>query len=391
MLRPPKYRKHTLRNFGFIEWNGHRHRLPGEYNSPESKEAYKKFLAEEVYGQERQVDRPKGRLGLGELILMYDSFAESYYPPAPSEYDFIKASISPLLELFPTLVANEFGPLKLKQYQAYLDKPDVTRNYVNGRIRRVKQMFKWAASEELVPVTVYQALLTVPGLKAGRSQSKESAPKQPVPWSHVDAVLKSMPPTLRAMVLLQWHCGARGQNIISLRPCDLDRTQSPVVWKPPKHKTVHHGHELTIFLGPQAMKAIEPFLDCGPEEYCFSPRDSATWIADQREKNRKSKRTPGQKRVGVNRRIGKRYSSRTYRQAIEYAIDRCNKERKELDLEAIPKWGPHMLRHAKATELRKKYGLEEAQVTLGHKSLDITQVYAQKNLDLARKIAMESG
>ena len=37
------------------------------------------------------------------------------------------------------------------------------------RVNIVKRIFKWAASEELIPVTVYEALRTLAGLRSGRA------------------------------------------------------------------------------------------------------------------------------------------------------------------------------------------------------------------------------
>ena len=52
---------------------------------------------------------------------------------------------------------------------------------------------------------------------------------------------------------------------------------------------------------------------------------------------------------------------------------------------------PHQLRHNAATRLRKDYGLEAAQVILGHKTLAVTEIYAEKNLQAAQKIMGEVG
>lgn len=49
------------------------------------------------------------------------------------------------------------------------------------------------------------------------------------------------------------------------------------------------------------------------------------------------------------------------------------------------------LRHAAATEIRRRFGLEAAQVSLGHAKADITQVYAERDIELARKVAMAVG
>jgi len=49
-------------------------------------------------------------------------------------------------------------------------------------------------------------------------------------------------------------------------------------------------------------------------------------------------------------------------------------------------WHPNQLRHAAATEIRRQFGLEAAQVTLGHAAADITQVYAERDFAKARAV-----
>jgi site-specific recombinase XerC len=45
----------------------------------------------------------------------------------------------------------------------------------------------------------------------------------------------------------------------------------------------------------------------------------------------------------------------------------------------IPHWHPNQLRHTTATKVREQFGLEAAQVVLGHSRADVTQVYAERN------------
>ena len=67
---------------------------------------------------------------------------------------------------------------------------------------------------------------------------------------------------------------------------------------------------------------------------------------------------------------------------FDEVVDRC------VEVELVLPWHPHRLRHSAATELRREFGVEMAQVTLGHKNVDITEVYAEKNLDaVARAIS----
>ena len=92
-------------------------------------------------------------------------------------------------------------------------------------------------------------------------------------------------------------------------------------------------------------------------------------------------------RPGTNRRrrpkrqAGDRYTTGTYRRAIHRACDKAG----------IDRWSPNRLRHAAGMAIRKQYGLEAAQVTLGHATADVTQVYAERDLTLAAEIMRKIG
>lgn len=59
---------------------------------------------------------------------------------------------------------------------------------------------------------------------------------------------------------------------------------------------------------------------------------------------------------------------------------------------APPKyWTPHQMRHAKATLVRRDYGIEVSRVMLGHASIDVPQIYAERDLETAKRIARETG
>jgi integrase len=54
-------------------------------------------------------------------------------------------------------------------------------------------------------------------------------------------------------------------------------------------------------------------------------------------------------------------------------------------------WHPNRLRHSAATIIRQRFGLEAAQVALGHASANVTQVYAERDNGLAAKVMAEVG
>jgi integrase len=55
------------------------------------------------------------------------------------------------------------------------------------------------------------------------------------------------------------------------------------------------------------------------------------------------------------------------------------------------RWHIHQLRHTAATELRKEFGVEAAQVILGHRTLTTTQLYAEKNVEAAKRVMAAIG
>jgi integrase len=54
-------------------------------------------------------------------------------------------------------------------------------------------------------------------------------------------------------------------------------------------------------------------------------------------------------------------------------------------------WHPHKLRHSAATEIRRNFGIEAAQAVLGHASLTVTEVYAERDGRLAEKVMKQLG
>jgi len=50
---------------------------------------------------------------------------------------------------------------------------NLSRGVINNRVNRMKRIFRWAVSEELIPTKVYEGLRTVPGLRRGRTQKAQ--------------------------------------------------------------------------------------------------------------------------------------------------------------------------------------------------------------------------
>ena len=91
---------------------------------------------------------------------------------------------------------------------------DLSRKYVNKQIEHIKRMFKWAVSEELIPVAIHQALTTVTGLRKNRTPAKESEPIKPVDDAVVEQTLPWLSNVVADMVRIQRLTGCRPGEIL---------------------------------------------------------------------------------------------------------------------------------------------------------------------------------
>ena len=401
----PSYRKHKPSGRGVVTINGKDFYL-GKWGTKASRAEYDRLIGEWLAGG-RQMPTVDGSapITVAEVIVSFWKFAKSYYQKngrPTGEVEEYRQVIRILRHLYGPTPAQNFGPLALKVVRQRMVDADLSRGVVNQRIGRVKRIFKWAVAEELLLPGVLQAIQAVDGLRRGRTAARETEPIKPVPDAVVKATLPHMSEIVADMVRLQRLCGCRPAEVCMVRPCDVDISGDVWVYRPESHKTEHHGRERAICIGPQGQDILRPYLLREKTAYCFSPTESETRRRAQVHAARKTPLSCGN-RPGTNRRRkpkrkpGDRYDTNTYRRAIHRAVDAANKDRKKqiaemgVELELLPRWSPNRLRHTAATEIRKTFGLEAAQVALGHSQADVTQIYAEKDLTLAAEVARKIG
>lgn len=413
----PKYRHHKATGQAVVNLNGHDIYL-GLYKSQASRLEYDRVITQWMAAGRRHVPiQAQSELSILALCLAYLEFAEGYYVKngkPTSQLINVKLAIRYLREHYGRTLAVDFGPLALQTMQRILAEKRLTRKTVNSLVGIYKAMFRWANNQEMLPPHVYQALQPVPGLKMGRSLARESQPVRPVDPQIVEQTLPYLPTVVADMVRFQLLTAVRPQEVYNLRPCDIDRTETIWRYTPEHHKTEHHGKSRTIHIGPQAQAVLAAYLERDPEECCFQPRESET----QRNAERKSKRatpmTPShRRRVGKSNRKRsprKNYGVDTYRRAIARACDAIDKRMKNEQNQQLlkqgqpaqfkfekgeprlfPNWHPNQLRHTQATLIRAKYGVEMAQLMLGHSNVRVTEIDAEKDQAAAARIAAEIG
>ena len=212
--------------------------------------------------------------------------------------------------LYGNTQANAFGPRALKAVrQVWLDRGQ-TRSTINKNQGRLVRVFRWAAAEEYVDGNVVHALGCVQTLKRGRTEARESKPVLPVDVERVRRTIEHLPSVTADMVRFSMLTGARPGEVCKLRPRDVDRSMDIWEYRVVGHKTEHHGRSRTVYIGPEAQKVLEPYLNRDPEVVCFSMAES---LEERRQVNARKRTTP----LSCGNRRGKRSNA-----DVELNVDR---------------------------------------------------------------------
>ncbi len=360
-MKVPKYSLHKATGQARVRIDGKDNYL-GLWDSPESKRRYREHIKKWRADQNAKATGLRPDLTVCQLVDLYIPFAESHYRKngrVTSEVSCIESAVRVLKDTCGEINAGDFGPRMLKETRDAMICAGWKRKSINKQVGRIRRIFRWAAAEQLVEGNVYRDLETLHGLQKGRTEANESEPVLPVPSDHIKAIRKLVTLPVRGMIDLQLACGCRPGEATSMRAVDITMIGQVWEYRPNEHKTEHHERGRVVMLGPKAKAVVDQFLLTDLNAYLFSPRRAK----------------------GANSRARERYDCDSYRRAIRRA---CIKSE-------IAIWSPNQLRHNVLTQIRGQHGLEAAQVVAGHTTADVTQVYAERDLNLAREIMRKFG
>jgi integrase len=389
--RPPKYQRSG--KYAVVYYHGKRNFL-GLYGSQESKVAYARFVAEIQANPTLIISKGETKVTVKELTAAFLDHVEATADSKTySHYGVIVLDFLNKLYGDGTPV-EDFKPSSLKLVrESMIQSRRFCRKLVNKYANLIISIFGWGVESELVPETTWRALKAVKSLPEGYPGSFDNAEREPVPDDVLRRTLPFMPPVLRAMVVVQYLTGSRPGEIFRMRVGEIDTTRGNGLWYyvPKHHKTEKYIGKKEIPLGRPEQKLIAPYLvGKKPDAAVFSPRTAQEERNAERRVNRKSKIPPSQiardkARAAKPTRYSEFYNGDSYRQAVEHAIKKGNRQLPED--KQIPHWYPYLLRNSAATVTELAHSDEDAQALLGHTTVNMTKRYSKTQKTRREKLA----
>jgi integrase len=382
--RTPTYRHHKPSGQAVVTLDGRDHYL-GPFGSPASRAEYDRLVSLWLANGRTLMKpgAPPPGLTVSELLARYREFAVSYYQAA--ELGKIKLACRTLRKLYGATRAAEFDADAFEAVRRAMVAQGLARTTINYHLGKVRRVLAWGVRKKLIPAEVLVSVKSVGPLLPGREGAREPEPVRPVEEAHVLAVLPHLRPPVAAMVRLQMLTAMRPGEVIGMTTGQIDRSGELWVYRPRQHKTLYRGKAREVVLGPRAVELLRPWLRADADVPLFSPIEDDAARQAQRREARKTPLTPSQ-RARQPKPDGKRrptdwYDKDSYNRAIRRA---CGKA-------GVPPWSANRLRHLAATRIRREFGLEAAQVVLGHSHANVTQVYAEANRDRAAEVLRRIG
>lgn len=376
----------------------------GSLSEREAKARFRNWKRNE-YDKRGTVRNPDGttRFTIHQLCQAYLDYAAKVYVKngeQTAHMNQVRAAMTILNETFGHLDASSLTNPKvagLRDEMIRYENRDGTERIlslktVNGRLHSIKAAYRWARERDLVTREALADILAVTPLRRGRSEAKDPKPIRPVEQSRIDAARAHLPPTVAAMVDLQLLTGMRPGEVCLIRPCDIEKRKGVWLYRPHTHKLEHKEKSRVVALGPQAQAIVRAFWTNELTTYLFSPANAQQERRNARTLARKTPANEGNA-VGTNRKAhpkrtpGELYDCQSYRKAIRHA---CRAEAKATG-KPFPSWHPNQLRHNYATMIGQQYGIEAVADLLGHSNLQTPQIYAERSVERAIKVARKVG
>lgn len=222
-LRTPAYRCHKPSGQAVVTLSG-RDIYLGPWRSKASLVEYDRLIGEWLAnGRQPLSSEPLSAIPLVTLLAAYLRHAKAYYRKdgqLTTSIHLVKVSLPLLRQRYEGCIVADFTPLSLKALIDQLIQEGWSRSYINAIAGAIRRTFKWGVANGLAPITTYQALLTVDGLRRGRSDARETPPIGPIADEVVEATLPHLSPVVADMIRLQaadWGPTSRDMPFATVR------------------------------------------------------------------------------------------------------------------------------------------------------------------------------
>lgn len=384
-VRVPKYREHASGQ-ARVTLSGKTYYL-GRYKSPESEAEYRRVVSEWLAIGCRPAGPQPHQLTVVEVLDAYWSDLQTQEPSA-SKLERARRAIGLMKTHCGTIAsAADISPATLRAIQRALTDKGNSVSTVNTRINSVRAILKWAKTEGLIPVDLYERCRDIGPASKVKGAIKHPR-RMPLSITEFEKAIAVLPPMIADMARLQQQTAMRPGEVCFINWADIDR-EDEAVWfyRPGKHKTNYLGITREIAIGKQSQAILSKYLHRLPGVPIFSPREKEQQRLNELHEQRATPMTPSQRkrasRAAARSRSrenapGEGWRTDSYRKAIQKALEDAG----------LRRWFPYLLRHSGATETRKKHGLDAAQALLGHADRRTTERYAQVNRDVLAQIAV---
>lgn len=399
----PKMRHDKDGDRAYVRIDSVRYRL-GKWGSPKAQAKYDALIAAWLASGRDNTDgaaaalteksKPvpppcsPGVLTVADLLAMWmEDIAINGKGADSSSYETARAA-GRALSAYLTLPANDFGPKAFKEVmRAYAKVPVVrrkrqpdgtvvdvkkprTRNYVNSIMKRIRKMFAWGVSEELIDESKAWRLESVPLLEYGDQHTRESDRRTPAKAEDVTATLQALTRECAALVQVLSLTGCRPKEVCQMTMEQIhDRDKKVWRYVPKRHKNTWRGKIRHVALGPRCQEIIKNQVEefgLSETDAIFSPRRSV----------------PRKKKFGSNPdpRAREFYDSKIVRKAVARACE----------VAGVEHWFPYQCRYATAVKARQEGGIATTSATIGNTEA-VAEHYAPEGFERAEAFAEAHG
>lgn len=399
----PKMRHDKDGDRAYVRIDSVRHRL-GKWGSPNAQAKYDALIAAWLASGRDNTDgavaalpekpRPaplpcsSGALTVADLLAMWmEDIAVNGKGIDSSSYGSARAA-GRALSAYLTIPAMDFGPKAFKEVmRAYAKVPVVrrkrqpdgtiadverprTRRYVNGVMMRIKNMFRWAVSEELIDESKAWRLDSVPLLDYDNPHTREGDRREPAKQEVVTATLQALTRECAALVEVLSLTGCRPKEVCQMTMEQIhDRDKKVWRYVPKRHKNTWRGKIRHVAIGPRCQKIIQNQVEefgLSDTDAIFSPRRSV----------------PRKKKLGSNPdpRAREFYDSKIVRKAVARACE----------VAGLEHWFPYQMRYATAVKARQQGGIATTSATIGNTKA-VAEHYAPEGFERAEAFAEAHG